>query len=93
MTESHRNPRPRVPRRRTRTNPTEAAVRRRQASRRALRATFGRLAVENQRLARAVLTVLQIVAGADRQVATRLVDAVATIVIASPRQAPIPEQL
>ena len=88
----HRNPRARLAKPRPAANPHTAAIRRRRARRLALRATFARLAVENPRLAGAVLVALKIIAGANRRRAAQLVEAVSTIVVASPARAPGSEQ-
>lgn len=85
---SSRTPRPRRPR-----DPHAAAIRRRRARRLALRTTFARLAVENPRLASAVLRALQVIAVADRRRAMQLVEAASTIVSSSPTKAPGPEEL
>ena len=69
------------------------AIRRRRASRQALHATFERLAVENPRLASAVLRALQVIADADRPRALLLIEAVSAIVANSPKRAPGSEAL
>ena len=84
MSDSHRNPRPRVPKQPTPNNPP----RRRRSRAQEVRAAFDRLVRENPRLARAVLSVLEIVASADRQRAIYLVEALSAVVVASPRRAP-----
>jgi hypothetical protein len=51
-----------------------------------MRAAFRDLVRQNPRLATAVLAVLEIVAGADRRRAMRLIEAVSTAVLASPER-------
>ena len=82
MSESHRNPRPRVPRQPTPDNPP----RRRRRHPQVMLATFGDLVRENPRLAAAVLAVLEIIAEAGRPRAIRLVEAVSMVVHAIPEQ-------
>jgi hypothetical protein len=53
-----------------------------------VRAAFDRLVRGNPRLARAVLSVLEIVASSDRQRAMQLVEAVSAVVLACPERAP-----
>lgn len=92
-------PRPGVPKhpsadnppRRPRSAHAPSAQGRRPTRQQALRATFARLAVENPRLASAVLAVLKLIAGANRSRAMQLVEAVSAIVLASPASAPGPE--
>ena len=67
---------------------SRAAVKRRLTREQDTRAMFDRLALQNPRLATAVLAVLKILAGANRQRAMQLIEAVSAIVMASPRKAP-----
>jgi hypothetical protein len=87
MSDTHRNPRPRLAKSPSTDNRHATAIRRR-----ALRTTFNRLVRENPQLAGAVLAVLNLIAGADRRRAMQLVEAVSTIVLASPTRAPGPEE-
>jgi hypothetical protein len=67
---------------------SHATVKRRPTSGQDTRATFDRLALQNPRLATAVLAVLKIIADVNRQRAMQLIEAVSTIVMVSPSKAP-----
>jgi hypothetical protein len=66
----------------------KAPRRRRPTRRQDMRGMFDRLVLENPRLADAALTALKIIASANRRRAMQLIEAVSTIVMASPRKAP-----
>ena len=82
----HRNPRKKLPKSPSTSNPP-----RRPAREQRLHATFERLVRENPRLGHAVLEVLRIVATVDGPRAMELIEAVSAVVLHRPASLPEPE--